>query len=156
MSTPCLILSSLAEKSIEIGLAGKVFISVLGVIGGCLIICYVIIRVLNLPIKVYLPPVLFANTGNMGLPLVLFAFGDAGFNIEILYMISVTIVQYTIGIMILSFDESPHDVFKLPLIYSAALGVALNVSMDNAYNGWKSYKSFRRSEHSNNDFRAGI
>ncbi len=127
MSTPCLILSSLVEKPIEIGLALKVFISVLGVIGGSLIISYIIIRTLNLPIKVYLPPVLFANTGNMGLPLVLFAFGDAGFNIGILYMVSVTIVQYTLGIIILSFNESPFDVFKLPLIYSAALGIVLSV-----------------------------
>lgn len=76
----------------------------------------------------YLPPVLFANTGNMGLPLVLFAFGDAGFNVGILYMVSVTIVHYTLGIMILSFDESPFELFKLPLIYSAALGILLSVS----------------------------
>lgn len=87
-----------------------------------------IIKALNLPIKVYLPPILFANTGNMGLPLVLFAFGDAGFNVGILYMVSVTIVHYTLGIMILSFDESPFEVFKLPLIYSAGLGILLSVS----------------------------
>lgn len=64
----------------------------------------------------------------MGLPLVLFAFGDTGFNVGILYMVSATVVQYTLGIVILSFDESPLEVFKLPLIYSAILGILFSVS----------------------------
>jgi len=87
-----------------------------------------IVRALNLPNKIYLPPVLFANTGNMGLPLVLFAFGDTGFNVGILYMVSTTIVHYTLGIMILNFDRSPLEVFRLPLVYSAILGILLSVS----------------------------
>jgi predicted permease len=128
ISTPCLILHSLGKEPIEIFLAGKVFLSVLLIIGASLVIGYFIIKAFNLPLKVYLPPILFANTGNMGLPLVLFAFGDTGFNVAILYMVSVTIIHYTLGIMILSFDESPFELFKLPLIYSAALGIILGVS----------------------------
>ena len=123
-----MILSSLTEKPIELGLAGKVFLSVLLATIGCLAISYVIVRALNLPPKIYLPPVVFANTGNMGLPLVFFAFGDTGFTIGILYMVSTTIMHYTLGIMILSFDESPLEAFRLPLIYSAVLGVLLSVS----------------------------
>jgi len=127
VSTPCLILSSLAEKPIEISLAAKVFVSVVGVICGCIVIGYLIIKALKLPNKVYLPTVLFANTGNMGLPLVLFAFGDIGFNVAILYMVSTTILHYTLGIMILNFGRNPLEVFKLPLIYSAVLGIMLSV-----------------------------
>ena len=88
---------------------------------------YLIIKYLNLPIKVYLPPLIFANTGNMGLPLVLFAFGEKGFKVGILYMVSTTIVHYTLGIIILSYDKSPFEVFKLPLIYSAVLGLIIPV-----------------------------
>ncbi len=64
----------------------------------------------------------------MGLPLVLFAFGDIGLNVGILYMVSTTILHYTLGIMILNFDRSPLEVFRLPLIYSAVLGIVLSVS----------------------------
>jgi len=127
VSTPCLILSSLTEEPIEISLAGKVFVAVIGVILGCLIIGFLAVKVLNLRTKVYLPTVLFANTGNMGLPLVLFAFGDLGFNVGILYMISTTILHYSLGIMILNYGKSPLEVFRLPLIYSAVLGVAFSV-----------------------------
>lgn len=95
--------------------------------GGCSLIGLFAVKVLKLPLKVYLPPVMFANTGNMGLPLVFFAFGEAGFKIGILYMVSTTILHYTVGILILNYDERPLEVFKLPLVYSAVAGVLLGV-----------------------------
>ncbi|MCL4245329.1 MAG: AEC family transporter [Candidatus Dadabacteria bacterium] len=101
------------------------------VIGISLVLGLLVIRAMRLHVKVYLPPVLFANTGNMGLPLVLFAFGEAGFSVAILYMVSTTVLHYTVGIYILSYDEGPREVFRLPLVYSALAGVLLSVS------GWE-------------------
>lgn len=101
------------------------------VIGISLVLALVVIRAMKLPVKVYLPPALFGNTGNMGLPLVLFAFGEAGFAVAILFMVSTTVLHYTVGIYILSYDEGPREVFRLPLVYSAVAGVLLSVS------GWE-------------------
>lgn len=128
LSTPALIVSSLSRDEIEIFLAAKIFLSVCIIIGVSFFICLGIIRALRLPVKVYLPPALFANTGNMGLPLVFFAFGESGFNVAILYMVSTTILHYTVGILILNYDESPFEIFRLPLVYSAIAGVLLSVS----------------------------
>jgi malate permease and related proteins len=128
LATPALILSSLSKDPIELSLAGKVFLSVCIIVGGCSLIGLLTVRVLKLPLKVYLPPAMFANTGNMGLPLVLFAFGETGFMVGILYMVSTTILHYTVGILILNYDESPYEIFKLPLVYSAVAGVLLSVS----------------------------
>lgn len=128
LATPALIISSLSKDPIELSLALKVFLSVCLIVGGCSLIGLLAVRVLRLSLKVYLPPVMFANTGNMGLPLVLFAFGETGFKVGILYMVSTTILHYTVGILILNYDESPLEVFKLPLVYSAIIGVLLSVS----------------------------
>jgi predicted permease len=128
LATPALIISSLSRNTIEIYLAGEVFLSVLIIIGVSMAVCVLAIKALKLPIKVYLPPALFANTGNMGLPLVLFAFGEKGFNIAILYMVSTTFLQYTLGILILNYDERPSEIFRLPLVYSAIAGVLLSAS----------------------------
>lgn len=128
LATPALIISSLSRDTIEIYLAGKVFISVCIIIGVSMVQCFMVLKALKFPLKVYLPPALFANTGNMGLPLALFAFGKAGFNVAILYMVSTTILQYTLGILILNYDESPFEIFRLPLVYSAIAGVLLSVS----------------------------
>jgi len=128
LATPALIISSLSRHAIDVYLAGKVFLSVCTIIGVSMALCFYAIKALKLPIKVYLPPALFANTGNMGLPLVLFAFGEKGFNVAILYMVSSTFLHYTLGILILNYDESPFEIFRLPLVYSAIAGVLLSVS----------------------------
>ncbi|MGE0370133.1 MAG: AEC family transporter [Candidatus Dadabacteria bacterium] len=141
LATPALIISSLSEEPIDLAIAGKVFLSVCIVIGVSLVLGLIVIRAMKLHVKVYLPPVLFANTGNMGLPLVLFAFGEAGFNVAILYMVSTTVIHYTLGIYILSYDESPFEVLKLPLVYSAVAGVLLSVS------GWELPVAIFRSVH---------
>lgn len=108
-------------------MAGLVFASVVIIVGVCGVIGYFTVRRLGLPVKVYLPPIMFANTGNMGLPLLFFAFGKTGFTLGILYMVSTTMLHYTVGILILNYDRSPLEVFKLPLVYSAVAGVLLSV-----------------------------
>ncbi len=85
-----------------------------------------VIRLLKLEYEVFLPPVIFANTGNMGLPLCLFAFGNAGFNIGILCMVSMTVIHYTLGILILSSYKKPLEVFRLPLIYATVIGLVIS------------------------------
>ena len=91
-----------------------------------MVIGLVIIRLMKLKYEVFLPPILFANTGNMGLPLCLFAFGNLGFNIGILCMVSMTIIHYTLGILILSSYKKPLEIFRLPLIYSTIIGLAIS------------------------------
>ena len=128
LATPALILSSLAKDTIEISLAVTVFISVCIIVSVTSVVGYLTVKKMGLPVKVYLSPILFANTGNMGLPLILFAFGETGFNIGILYMVSTTFLHYTAGIMILNYDKSPLEIFKLPLIYSTVLGVVFSIT----------------------------
>ncbi len=130
-ATPALILSSLADDPIDISLAGKVFTAVVIIIGIASVIGYLIIKNRGLSNRVFLPPVLFANTGNMGLPLVFFAFGERGFDIGILYMVSTTFIHYTYGIWILNASRNPVEILKLPLIYATVAGVAISVS------GWE-------------------
>lgn len=91
-----------------------------------MIIVLFITKLLKLPYEVYLPPVLFANTGNMGLPLTLFAFGQMGFNIGILCVVAMTILHYSVGIFILNSYKKPVEIFRLPLIYSTIIGVVIS------------------------------
>jgi malate permease and related proteins len=128
VATPCLILSSLSKKHIDIVIAGNVLVSVCLIMLFSSVIAMVIIKKLDLHYQTYLPPVLFANTGNMGLPIVYYAFGDEGLTIAILYMVSTTILHYSAGIMIFNLKRSPFELLKLPLIYSAVLGLVISVS----------------------------
>jgi predicted permease len=56
------------------------------------------LRAAGLPSKVYLPSLIFPNVGNMGIPICLFAFGEQGMALAMVYFAITIIGQFTIGI----------------------------------------------------------
>ena len=126
IAMPCLILSSLSKKHIELSVAGNVFISLVLIMIFSSVISLLILKKLSLDYRTYLPTVLFANTGNMGLPIVYYAFGQDGLTLAILYMVCTTLIHYTIGLMLFNIKKSPVELLKLPLIYSAIAGLTIS------------------------------
>jgi len=126
VTTPCLIVSSLSRFPIDLTVAGKIFLVMASILVVSMAVGLIVTKLLKLSYEIYLPPVLFGNTGNMGLPLCLFAFGQTGFNLGIICMVAMTILHYTVGIVILSSYKKPLEVFRLPLIYSTIIGLAIS------------------------------
>lgn len=123
VGVPCLVFSTIVSVEIdqqqffEMGLAALVTNVAFLVIG------WGILRALKMPVRTYLNPIAFANTGNMGLPLCLLAFGEQGLALGIAYFIVNVLLLVTIGIPIVSKKYRPSDVLRQPFIYSAGLSV---------------------------------
>ena len=71
------------------------------------------------------------NTGNYGLPLVSFAFGDQALAYATLFFVTSTVLFNTAGIMIASlghmdFKTAAAGVFKVPGVYAVLLAAAMN------------------------------
>ena len=77
----------------------------------------------------------FMNSGNYGAPVVLFAFGAAGFDYAVVMMVFQSLLMNTIGIFFASIGgeekatlrQSLQRVIRMPLIYAAVLGVGLQL-----------------------------
>lgn len=74
---------------------------------------------------------MFANTGNYGLPLVSFAFGEKALSYATVYFITTTFMFYSIGVLIASlghmnFKEAMLGLLKLPTLYAVLLAILLN------------------------------
>src|SRR6185503_7559370 len=74
---------------------------------------------------------MFANTGNYGLPLVSFAFGEKALSYAGIYFVTTTILFYTLGVLIASlghmnFKEAILGLFKIPTMYAVLLAVIIN------------------------------
>jgi len=74
---------------------------------------------------------MFANTGNYGLPLVSFAFGDKALPYASIYFITTTTLFYTLGVLIASlghmnFKEAALGLFKIPTLYAVIFAVMIN------------------------------
>ena len=74
--------------------------------------------------------VMFANTGNYGLPLVSFAFGEKALSYASIYFITTTFMFYTVGVVIaslgrMSFKEAALRLLKLPTLWAVVLAIVI-------------------------------
>jgi predicted permease len=70
------------------------------------------------------------NAGNYGLPASLFAFGQEGFRLATVVYVLSAMLAYSLGIFLASAGRNSRwraagDIFRLPLIYAAAAGLAV-------------------------------
>ncbi len=125
---PCLIFSTLTRLDVS----PQTFGVITGVFAlGTVINIFLAARVLKLmrlDPRVYLPASVFANSGNMGLPLCLFAFGNEGLVLAIGAFVVASMGGVTFGIALSSGRFSVGDVIKMPHLWviAAALGFVLS------------------------------
>ena len=83
VGSPMLIFTTLVKLDMELGAFLEFALyAFLSAVSFCLI-GLIILRISRLDVRNYLPGLMFPNTGNMGLPLCLFAFGEAGLALAI-------------------------------------------------------------------------
>jgi predicted permease len=82
-----------------------------------------VLRLARLPLNTFLAPMTFGNTGNMGIPLCYFAFGEAGLALAICVFATTTVLHFTFGQVIWSSRVSWLEVAKTPLVWSAGLAL---------------------------------
>ena len=74
--------------------------------------------------------VAFGNTGNYGLPLVKFAFGDEALAVASIFYVTTTILFNTVGVVIaslghLDLKSAILGVFKLPILYAVTIALLI-------------------------------
>jgi len=74
---------------------------------------------------------MFANTGNYGLPLVSFAFGEDALPYAGIYFVTTTFLFYTLGVLLASLGhmnlkDAALGLFKVPTMYAVILAALIN------------------------------
>ncbi|GAB3106971.1 AEC family transporter [Aestuariicella hydrocarbonica] len=130
IGAPCLILHSLVGTKVSLSALGDVALVATLILGVMLVCCFVVLKIFNLNYKTYLPPLLFPNSGNMGLPLCLFAFGETGLTLAIGYFLLMMFGHLTLGLLILEgiedgLSHALKNLLKQPMVYAMAIGLIL-------------------------------
>ena len=73
---------------------------------------------------------MFANTGNYGLPLVSFAFGEQALSYAGIYFVTTTFLFYTLGVLIASLGhmdlkDAALGLFRIPTMYAVLLAIVI-------------------------------
>jgi hypothetical protein len=128
ISLPCLIFVSLARADIDAQvlndlLAGSLAAYALAAAG-----IWLMLKIGGLKQRTWLAPLVFGNTGNVGLPVALFAFGEQGLVYAVVIFAVMAMLSFTIGVWVVSGGGSPKEALKQPIFYGAALGLAVNLA----------------------------
>lgn len=128
LTIPALVISSLSRKKLVIDDLAIVSLSAVIVILGTGLLAFAYLALIKRrDLKGFYLPVMFMNSGNMSFPLALLAFGPDGLTVAILYYIAVSLMVYSLGIYIAKGKGGISEMFRLPLIYAAGAGIALNL-----------------------------
>lgn len=126
VGTPCLVLDSLVSSGLQPAALGEIALGAAMCLGLALALGALLLRLMGLPFSLYLPSLTFSNTGNMGLPLTLFAFGDKGLALSIAFFTIASLVNFTVGQAIAARGIKLTDLLRMPLIWACLLAVAFS------------------------------
>jgi predicted permease len=123
IGTPSLVADTLTSLTVDSSVLGRTLLVAVAVFAGFALLGLIVCKTMKLPLHSYLPSLIFPNTGNMGLPLVLFAFGNSGLALGIVFFVVSITLQFTVGIGIASGSADPRRLLKMPLIYAVVLSL---------------------------------
>ena len=124
---PSLIITSMSKS--DINLSDFLFISISAtlVVLVSFLLVFFILKITKSEKKGLYLPMTFGNTGYLGYPICLFAYGVAGLSMAVLYDMINSLFLFSIGIWVIHRKNGLKEAFKLPLIYAVIVGLALNI-----------------------------
>ncbi len=122
LSVPCLIFGALMKTEVDPQALATLSVASLVAYAGIGVIFAGIVAALRLDRATFLAPLIFGNTGNLGLPLALFAFGQTGLGYAVVVFAVMAILSFTIGIWLVAGAGSLTRVLREPLVWATILG----------------------------------
>ena len=122
LGVPCLIFTALMKTNINPAALTSVLLASVVAYALLTVIFWGLVIVLKLDRRTFLAPLIFGNTGNLGLPLALFAFGEAGLGYAVVIFAVMVVWSFTFGIWLVSGGGSLLRVIKEPAMAATLLG----------------------------------
>ncbi len=124
---PALIFGILSDHSFQLADYQTLAFSGAMIILGPGILLLPVIYFSKIQFKTFIPPMMFTNTGNMGIPVALFAFGEQILPAAIVLFIVGSTLHFTVGLTLLSRQKNWAGFLKLPIMQATILGLIVSL-----------------------------
>lgn len=123
---PALVFAALTSKSFDLGTYRALALGALFLMLGSGLAALGLARLLGERPKTFVPPMMFVNSGNMGLPLMVLAFGDAALPAAVVLFFVENLLHYTLGTWMLDHHARLWNLWRVPVIFAALLAMTIN------------------------------
>ena len=121
---PALIFSALASKDFDLYDNRALILGAVGVVVGSGLLAWPFDRLLHEDARTFVPPMMFNNCGNMGLPLAALAFGQPGLSAMVALFTISNLLHFTVGVHIVNRHAAFWPVFRNPMVIATFVGFA--------------------------------
>tara|TARA_R110002049_G_scaffold77600_5_gene198534 strand:- start:7807 stop:8724 length:918 start_codon:yes stop_codon:yes gene_type:complete len=125
---PLLVFAVLADRQAPLAEYAWLATAAVAVVLGSGIVLLPVAKWLKLDIKTFLPPMMFNNSGNMGVPLLVLAFGPDALPAAVVVFIVEMLLHFSVGLYMLNPRTSLWRMLRMPIVLASLAGLAVNTS----------------------------
>ena len=115
---PLLVFTALAGKDFDVGQNAWLILAGALIALGSGLLAWPVARLLGYDVRSFVPPMMYNNCGNMGLPLAALAFGANGLSAAVALFMACNLVYFTVGIKIIQQGHPDHQDGSLKFLLS--------------------------------------
>lgn len=120
---PALVFFVLSDKSFDLLKFQSLAIGAIMVMLGSGLLLWPFCKLLKVNAKTFLPPMMFSNSGNLGLPLIILAFGEQALPAAVILFIMEMTLHFTVGIYIMDHRTNPLRLIRMPIMIATIAGL---------------------------------
>lgn len=124
---PLLVFAVLADRQAPLADYAWLATAAALVVLGSGLVLWPVAKWLSLDIKVFLPPMMFNNSGNMGVPLLVLAFGPQALPAAVVVFIIEMLLHFSVGLYMLDPRTSLWRMLRMPIVAASVAGLLVNV-----------------------------
>ncbi|HSW52260.1 MAG TPA: AEC family transporter [Sulfuricaulis sp.] len=124
---PALIFHVLSGKDFQLAEYGWLALGGIAVVLGSGLLALPVAKAARLSYKTFIPPMMFNNSGNIGLPLAVFAFGEAALPAAVVLFLVENGLHFTLGTWLMNHRAPLHKVLLQPIVLATLVGIAFSL-----------------------------
>jgi predicted permease len=121
---PALIFTALSSKDFDLATHAVLILGAIGVVAGSGLLAWPFAKLLHEDPRTFVPPMMFNNCGNMGLPIAALAFGSLGLSAMVALFTVSNLLHFTLGVHIVNRHAAFWPVFRNPMVIATFAGFA--------------------------------
>ena len=124
---PALVLGALADGQFDLRAQALPALAMAGMVLGSGLLAWPLARLFRVAPLTLIPPMMFNNCGNLGLPLTVLAFGPRMLPTALVLFLTSNLLHFSLGAWLLDRRQHPWSLWRIPVVTASLAGLGCNL-----------------------------